>query len=66
MNVSHPAVKKSVMAELAEKLLQLIAEKEQINTLNVAKELSVDHQKIVGAVKSLQSLGEVRILFTSV
>ena len=56
-----------VMAELAETILQLIAERDQIDTLDVAKELNVDHQKIVGAVKSLQSLGDVstpRILYS--
>ena len=50
---------KTVMAELGGKLLQLIAERDQIDTIDVAKELRVDHQKIVGAVKSLQSLGDV-------
>ena len=49
------------MAELGEKLLQLIAEKDQVDTLDVAEELIVDHQKIVGAVKSLQFLGHVSV-----
>ena len=49
------------MAELGERLLQLIAERDQIDTLDVAKELNIDHQKIVGTVKSLQSLGDVSV-----
>lgn len=47
------------MADLGESLLKLIAERGLISTLEVAKELGIDHQKVVGAVKSLQSLGEV-------
>ena len=53
--------KTTVMAELGERLLQLIAERDQIDTLDVAKEINIDHQKIVGAVKSLQSLGDVSV-----
>ena len=47
------------MAELAEQLLVILAERGEINTLEISKELNADHQKLVGAVKSLQSLGEV-------
>ena len=47
------------MADLSETLLKLIAERGQITSLAVARELGIDHQKVVGAVKSLQSLGEV-------
>ena len=49
------------MADMAEKLLLLLAEKQGLDTLEVAKELDVDHQKIVGAVKSLQALENVSI-----
>ena len=53
--------KTTVMAELGEKLLHLIAERDQVDTLDLAGELNIDHQKIVGAVKSLQSLGDVSV-----
>ena len=60
-HVEKAQPKTTVMAELAERLLQLIAERDQIHTIDVAKELNIDHQKIVGAVKSLQSLGDVSV-----
>lgn len=46
--------------ELGQLLLEkLNLQDEQINSLNFAKENQIDHQKVVGAVKSLQSLGEL-------
>lgn len=42
------------MAELAEKLLVVVADRDQVGTLELSKEWGVDHQKLVGAVKSLQ------------
>ena len=50
------------MAEIAQHILELIEKKGVIDTLDVAKALNVDHQKVVGATKSLQSLPNVRIL----
>ena len=47
------------MADMAEKLLLLLAEKKGFDTLEVAKEFGVEHQKIVGAVKSLQAIENV-------
>lgn len=50
--------------ELAVSVLKYLSENEPIDTEDLAKLLYVDHQKIVGAVKSLQSSGDVReILF---
>ncbi len=53
------------MAELAERLLLLIADKNEIESLAASKELNVDHEKIVGAIKSLHSLGDVSYSFGS-
>ncbi len=50
---------KSSMADMNEKLLLLLAEREGFDTLELSKELNIDHQKVVGAVKSIQSLGDV-------
>lgn len=44
---------------MAEVILQHVDQKGHINSLQLAKELKEDHQKIVGAIKSLQSFGEV-------
>lgn len=48
---------------LAEVVLQHVDKKGHINSLELATELKEDHQKIVGAIKSLQSFGEVIPLF---
>ncbi|XP_053394586.1 phenylalanine--tRNA ligase alpha subunit-like [Mercenaria mercenaria] len=45
--------------ELAASVLKYLSENEPIDTQDLAKVLNVDHQKIVGVVKSLQSLGEI-------
>lgn len=47
------------MADLGETVLQFLADREGSDTLDIAKELNVDHQKTVGAVKSLLALGDV-------
>ena len=47
------------MADLNELLLQHVAKEGQITTSELAQRLGKDHQQIVGAVKSLQSLGNV-------
>ena len=41
-------------------ILSLLAQKDSINTSDLAVQLGVDHQLIIGAVKSLHSLGDVR------
>ncbi|CAG0897616.1 unnamed protein product [Darwinula stevensoni] len=46
-------------ADLSEHLLHYLDEHESFNSLNLAEELGEDHQRIVGAIKSLQSLGNV-------
>jgi phenylalanyl-tRNA synthetase alpha chain len=56
-------------SDLSEKVLQYLDGHENIDTLHLAELLSVDHQKVIGAVKSLQALGDVsvaeRIIFRS-
>lgn len=44
---------------LTQRVLQYLIHTESVDTLQLAKEFEEDHQKIVGAVKSLQSLGSI-------
>lgn len=46
--------------DLGRKLLKLLAQRGSVDSYELSQELGVDHQQVVGAVKSLQSLGEVR------
>ena len=45
--------------DLTEKILKIIDSKNEIDTYDLAGELNEDHQKIIGAVKSLQALGNI-------
>lgn len=45
---------------LSEKILVHLEQHGTVDSLELAKLWNEDHQKIVGAVKSLQSLGEVK------
>lgn len=47
------------MAELTEKILLYLNKVDDVNTLDLAKDLGVDHQKIVGALKSIQAHGDL-------
>lgn len=47
------------VAELLLQRLELVGAEAGLCSLDVAAALGVDHQVLVGAVKSLQSLGEV-------
>ncbi|GIY09393.1 phenylalanine--tRNA ligase alpha subunit, partial [Caerostris extrusa] len=49
------------MAELAEEILLYLnkSSEESVDSLRLAEEFNTDHQKIVGAVKSLQSAGNL-------
>ncbi|XP_054278644.1 phenylalanine--tRNA ligase alpha subunit [Macrosteles quadrilineatus] len=49
------------MASLPELILQKVNELGSVDTLALSSILNEDHQKIVGAVKSIQSLGDVII-----
>lgn len=54
------------MASLAESILLHLANNNEkfINSLDLAQIYNEDHQKIVGAIKSIQALGEVRTCFS--
>ena len=45
--------------ELREKLLKLLAVRGSFDSYQLSQELGKDHQQVVGAIKSVQSLGEV-------
>lgn len=53
-----PAVSSSD-EDLGEKLLKLLAFRGSLDSYELSQELGVDHQQVVGAIKSVQSLGEV-------
>ena len=48
------------MAELSDKLLKFLEENGSLDSQEISNSLDIDHQKIVGAIKSLQSLEDVR------
>lgn len=45
--------------ELAEKVLLVLSDEGSSDSLKLSSKLNEDHQKIVGAIKSLESLGNV-------
>lgn len=45
--------------ELTEQILKFIEQHEKADTLDLAAEFSEDHQKVVGALKSIESHGEL-------
>lgn len=47
-------------------ILEEIANSGHLNTYEFAKDLQQDHQLIVGAIKSIQSVGEVRSRFANI
>lgn len=49
------------MSELTEKILQYLEKVNEVNTLNLAKLFGEDHQKIIGALKSIQANGDLVI-----
>ncbi len=54
------------MAELPDAILKYLVDKEGFDSLELAKELKIDHQKVVGAIKSIQAVGEVRFLVVNI
>ena len=50
------------MAELAERLLLILSKCDKLDTLDLPAQLNTEHEKVVGAVKSLQSRGDVSSL----
>ena len=50
------------MAEgLPERILEAVASKGQVDSCQYACNFNIDHQSVVGAIKSLESLGDVSI-----
>lgn len=45
--------------ELAEKILQQLVKESTVDTLDLAKLFNEDHQKIIGALKSIQANGDL-------
>lgn len=54
--------KTEMSSDLSERLLWYLDRHERVDTLDVASLFKVDHQKVVGAVKSLQAVGEVSVV----
>lgn len=50
---------KRYLAMDSELLLKYLSIKENVDTLDLAKENSVDHQKVIGTVKSILALGNI-------
>ncbi len=59
-NARVPAQAPSSGEDVAEKLLMLLASRGSFDSYELAQELGLDHQQVVGAIKSVQSVGEVR------
>lgn len=49
---------------IQENILLELEKRGELNSLDLAKEWNVDHQLVVGGLKSLQSLGDVRVAST--
>lgn len=50
------------MAGLNEKILEYVSEKKEVNTIQIAELLNEDHQKVIGALKSIQAHGDLLIV----
>lgn len=48
--------------DLGEKILKLLAYRGSFDSYELAQELGIDHQQVVGTIKSVQSLGEVNFV----
>lgn len=49
------------MSQISEKILKYLSENDIANTLSLAKEFNEDHQKVIGALKSIQANGDLVI-----
>lgn len=52
------------MADFGKLILELLCQRESLESLKLAEECLVDHQKIVGAIKSLQCLEGVSFVLS--
>lgn len=48
--------------ELSEKILEHLSKCDKVNSLDLANIFQEDHQKVIGAIKSLQTIGNVSLL----
>jgi phenylalanyl-tRNA synthetase alpha chain len=55
------SMEKTEMSDLSERLLWYLDANERVDTLHLAALFKVDHQKVIGAVKSLQAVGDVSV-----
>ena len=46
---------------VGERLLRILAERGSFNSYELSQEIGKDHQQVVGAIKSVQSLGDVSV-----
>ena len=46
--------------DLAELILRTLGERGSVDSYQLSQEIGKDHQLLVGAIKSLQSVGDVR------
>lgn len=49
------------MSQLSERILKYLSENDIGNTLTLAKEFNEDHQKVIGALKSIEANGDLVI-----
>mgnify|MGYP007133251036 FL=1 len=49
------------MADVVSAVLLYLSKNESIDSFELAKLLNEDHQKVVGAIKSIQSVGDVSL-----
>lgn len=52
-------VNENMQLELTERILKYVDENGQVDTLDLAKVFDVEHQKIIGALKSIEANGEL-------
>jgi len=50
-----------MVSDISVRVLQYLDEHDTVDTLHLAELFIVDHQKVVGAVKSLQAIGDVSV-----
>jgi len=55
-------LKAATDGDLGERLLRVLGERGSFDSYELSLELGKDHQLVVGAIKSVQSLGEVSLL----
>lgn len=59
MHVRATWLEMAVEGDLVQLLLRTLGEKESVDSYKLSLEIGKDHQLIVGAIKSLQSMGDV-------